>query len=1284
MEAMDCAEWSETSYRLDEILKEFTPPLTVLVDEGYMLDENQSLAAGQVITIQSQESLTQFKGYDEENKRVCIPVSCPFKVRVVSQFEGRPFNSIRQISDAQPPVQFVKLLSKGHRELANVNKGDRLKILLSERDKQGPTCLHLRNQNGKHLRLPIDFNGKFCESGESDEEHFLKDLAYRQPPFFIKFVVNNQKSTISDLVGIIKLTELKNETVTFCTAYSNGKRFIAAFPVSFDVKVRPRISSNFNHKKVDILQPGGMRIQRLRESILIENAADDGIYTRFLPLDSSDNKEEFALTPTQVNDKREKEGLIGENSGEVPANKDDELHIKRNDPKRKSTGLLSKVKLKLRGTKSNEIKSKRKRPEIVVVRDSSGACSDGGDSGIYEEIPTNTYVSMDIINGIQRTIGRSKSTPVKKSSISDGDIPPPLPANHPIERRHTVCSKNSSRPRLGTNAEQEIQGEQENFRKFYECMRRSEEELKELTIEDVGEILKQLKLSKYIEKFRESKIDGKLLVDLDEAVFKDMELSPFDSRKLRKYVFGWRPDKQDKFISKHSGEYKDNQNAMLWNENEVEAHINSLGMTEFAIFCKENQVNGNLLWDIVVDDEMVIGLLNGKDRKLNAIKLKNYVTEGWRPKVRKRQSSGDGNLSKVRSKSFNAGKLQTGLEKKKVARRNSKYDSINGVTSVKSASPPFARDSSKDIKSSNMASKQISPTSITVNTSSNESANGISRRTNQPSASLYHKPVMASSKARVSPPKTTETVNRNEKKKQTSNTYEEPIIRPASYRRTPTVSRQTGVGSPNAYEEPVKWPPSSNNVAIGKQTGTGGASHGFEKGERTATIATKPSFSCKQAASRLTSLSQQADDSRSDVTRSKGEMARKNTGRNNKAESQSSRGTSPNILDSSIEKRPMSRLQAKVNYPQNSPYARQGGSASQGGNAVRSGSASQGGNAGRDGSASQGGNASKGGNAGRSGSASQGGNAGRSGSASQGGNAGRDGSASQGGNAGRGGNASQHGNAGRGGNASKGGNAGRSGSASKGGNAGRDGSASQGGNAGRGGNASQGGKSSLSGKLNHFKEEIRLKPGGEKGEQKQNFSKTRKLASENCSKLSRSKESDLKTDKGTSNKNGGNTEKAANVSCKNAKQKSEQFGTDISGLSKLRDLKTGEKRSIVTVDKARDTFQGKFESKAKDRPSSGKVTDDATDAATVRKIKSLEKQRPTQSPRDGKKSLLHHIRGKCEQKHLQGIGLKKELKNNGVISSKECKHSTDNARHEEEIHESRKSVAQLKKQFDRS
>jgi len=149
-------------------------------------------------------------------------------------------------------------------------------------------------------------------------------------------------------------------------------------------------------------------------------------------------------------------------------------------------------------------------------------------------------------------------------------------------------------------------------------------------------------------------------------------------------------------------------------------------------------------------------------------------------------------------------------------------------------------------------------------------------------------------------------------------------------------------------------------------------------------------------------------------------------------------------------------------------------------------------------------------------------------------------------------------------------------------------------------------------------------------------------------------------------------------------KKSEQFGTDISGLSKLRDLKTGEKRSIVTVDKARDTFQGKFESKAKDRPSSGKVTDDATDAATVRKIKSLEKQRPTQSPRDGKKSLLHHIRGKCEQKHLQGIGLKKELKNNGVISSKECKHSTDNARHEEEIHESRKSVAQLKKQFDRS
>ena len=1249
MEVMDGAEWGETSYRLDEILKKFTPPLTVLVDEGYMIDENQSLAAGQVITIQSQESLTQFKGYDEENKRVCIPVNCPFKVRVVSQMEGRPFNSIRQISEAQPPVQFVRLLSKGQKELINVNKGDRLKILLSERDKQGPTFLHFRNQNGKHLRLPVDFNGKFCESGESDEEHFLKDLTYRQLPFFVKFVVNNKKSTVSDLVGIIKLTELKNETITFCTAYSNGKRFIAAFPVSFDIKVRPRKSSNFDHKKVDALKPGSMRIKRLRESILIENAADDGIYTRFLPLDGSDSKNEFSLTPTQANDKTEKEGLTGENSNETLANADDELHIKRDDPKRKSTGLLSKVKLKLRGTKSNGIKSKRKRPEIVVVRDSSGACSDGGDSGIYEEIPSNTYVSMDVINGIQRTMGRSKSTPVKKSSMSDGDVPPPLPGNHPVERRHTVCSKSGSRPRLGTKAEQGIQGEQESFRKFYECMRKSEEELKELTIEDVGEILEKLKLRKYIERFRESKIDGKLLVDLDEAVFRDMDLSPFDSRKLRKYVFGWRPENVNALIPKHGGVHKNDQNAMLWNENEVEAHINGLGMTEFATFCKENQVNGNLLWDLVVDDEMVIGLLSGKDRKLNAIKLKNYVTEGWRPKVSKKQSSVDGNLSKVRSKSFNTGKSQPALEEKKATRVNSIYESVHRVTSRKSIPPPLTKDNSKDIKSNNVASKQSSSASTTADTTSCESANGISKRTNQPSASLYHKPLMASNRTHVSPRSTIEAVNHNEKKMQTSNTYEEPIIRSTSYRRSATVSRPASVRSPNEYEEPLKRPPSSKAMTVGKQTGATGTSHCFEKGGQTVTIATRPSFSCKQAASRLTSLSQKADTPRSDVTQSKGDITRKNTGRNNTAESPSSRGTSPSTLDSSIEKRPMSRLQAKVTYPQNSPYARQGGSASQGGNA------------------------------GRGSAASQYGNAGRGASANKGGNAGRGGSASQGGNAGRDGTASQYGTAGRGARVSQGGNAGRGGSASQGGNIGRGGSESQ------GGNASQGGKSSQGGKANHVKEEIRLKPGGDKGEQKQDFIKARKQASENSSKLSRPKESDLRIDRGTSKKNGGNTEMEVTASCKNAnsKQKSEQFRTDMSGLSKLRDLKKGEKRNTVSVDKIRDTFQGKFESKNKERPGSAKITGPTNDA-TVGRSKSLEKQRPAQRVRDEKKSLVKHVKENHEQKHLQGKGMKNESKKKAVVSSKEREHRAENPRCDGESHESRKSVAQLKKQFDRS
>lgn len=666
--ADDAEEWSDTCYSLKDLVKNFTLPQLVMVDEGYMLNENESLATGQLITIQSHEDVTHFKGLDSEGKSVSLPTKCPFKIKVIAEDEGRVYNSLRELCAAVPRPKYVEVKPKSKKDHGFVKNGDRLKILLTERGPTGPSYLHFRDQRGKHLRLSIDFTGEFHACAEDDDEHLLSDLFGRELPLYVKFV-NNHKTSIGDSIGVIELKECLQETLVFSSTRSGDRICVTAFPLSFDVRVRPLKNAKFKQVNDENIDPRSeiIDLESFREYMMREQLVNESGYVCFAPYDVLTGKNK-GLKPETMASKATKTEKTSESTecsnikevcedvvtSETVVLSDatavslpiSEHPIQRDDHKRKSSGFLSKVKFKLRkGNKAENRKSKESRPEIVIVRE-NGASSDGGDSGIYEEIPGDTYVSMDVIDGVRRALGTSHAAPpARKRSVSrvqPGGNPPPLPGNHPLERRHTLSARFRSSNRDKTSPSKRATSntieDKESFKKFYECMKKSENELLRCDIEGIGEILHVLKLDRYVKKFRENQIDGKLLIDLDEAVFKDMGLTPFESRKLRKYVFGWRPES---VANKDHGPYcsANEKDAHKWTENEVANHLTSLGLNDLAGFCTSNQVNGDLLWDLVVDDEMIYDLIKGKDRRLNVVKLKNYVTEGWRPKVTKKRAN---------------------------------------------------------------------------------------------------------------------------------------------------------------------------------------------------------------------------------------------------------------------------------------------------------------------------------------------------------------------------------------------------------------------------------------------------------------------------------------------------------------------------------------------------------------------------------------------------------------------------------------------------------------------
>ncbi len=72
---------------------------------------------------------------------------------------------------------------------------------------------------------------------------------------------------------------------------------------------------------------------------------------------------------------------------------------------------------------------------------------------------------------------------------------------------------------------------------------RYRENLKRLTVDEVVDVLKALKISNEAQQlFKDNDVDGVLFSCLDEKILEEeFELSRFQSLKIAKFIRGWRP-----------------------------------------------------------------------------------------------------------------------------------------------------------------------------------------------------------------------------------------------------------------------------------------------------------------------------------------------------------------------------------------------------------------------------------------------------------------------------------------------------------------------------------------------------------------------------------------------------------------------------------------------------------------------------------------------------------------------------------------------------------------------
>jgi hypothetical protein len=80
-------------------------------------------------------------------------------------------------------------------------------------------------------------------------------------------------------------------------------------------------------------------------------------------------------------------------------------------------------------------------------------------------------------------------------------------------------------------------------------------DMRALTVDDVAECLRSLKLGRFIDKFREHDVDGRFLQCLDERMLvEEFSMPRIEARKLALFACGWRPNTGGRCQSKTNGD----------------------------------------------------------------------------------------------------------------------------------------------------------------------------------------------------------------------------------------------------------------------------------------------------------------------------------------------------------------------------------------------------------------------------------------------------------------------------------------------------------------------------------------------------------------------------------------------------------------------------------------------------------------------------------------------------------------------------------------------------------
>ena len=238
--------WFQDQHSLAEIVDEFKLPVLVKVVDGFMINEEECLDSGTILTIHGQRSLEKIAATDQLDRDMRIPLDCKHKVIVRPYSEAKVYNTVREICEekALPLPHCIQNNREFtfHGDCFQVGTTFIVKSIFSEHEAPKGLSVITAGDRARRMTLPLAVRGDFMQvqvPKDRNRLYRIEELMDRDFPIVVEFIPTSDKnSEYGPRLGRVRLKRRYSTNIVYGTSYMDNEKLLIAFSRELNVQLQ--------------------------------------------------------------------------------------------------------------------------------------------------------------------------------------------------------------------------------------------------------------------------------------------------------------------------------------------------------------------------------------------------------------------------------------------------------------------------------------------------------------------------------------------------------------------------------------------------------------------------------------------------------------------------------------------------------------------------------------------------------------------------------------------------------------------------------------------------------------------------------------------------------------------------------------------------------------------------------------------------------------------------------------------------------------------------------------